>query len=125
MRCVSLDTKRSVTCVILPNDLQLLPYEDPPLAHGATHTGVGYAGPAKLPEQALLRAAADVLNGGKKVAMLVGAGRAGSHRRGDRGCGAAARGCGEGASRQSRSRLTNFRMSLARSDFSAPSQVGT
>ena len=67
-------TKRSVTCVILPNDLQLLPYEDPPLAHGATHTGVGYAGPAKLPEQALLRAAADVLNSGKKVAMLVGAG---------------------------------------------------
>ena len=67
-------TKRAVTCVILPNDLQLLPYEDPPLAHGATHTGVGYAGPAKLPEEAVLRAAADVLNTGKKVAMLVGAG---------------------------------------------------
>ena len=67
-------TKRAVTCVILPNDLQLLPYADPPLAHGATHTGVGYAGPAKLPEEALLRAAADVLNSGKKVAMLVGAG---------------------------------------------------
>ena len=67
-------TKRAVTCVILPNDLQLLPYEDPPLAHGATHTGIGYAGPAKLPDQTLLQAAADVLNGGKKVAMLVGAG---------------------------------------------------
>ncbi len=67
-------TKRTVTCVILPNDLQLLPYQDPPLVHGATHTGVGYAGPAKLPEQALLVAAADVLNSGKKVAMLVGAG---------------------------------------------------
>src|SRR5436305_11668113 len=67
-------TKRTVTCVILPNDLQQLPYEDPPLAHGATHTGVGYAGPAKLPDSALLRSAADVLNSGKKVAMLVGAG---------------------------------------------------
>ena len=67
-------TKRTVTCVILPNDLQQLPYKDPPLAHGATHTGIGYAGPAKLPEDALLRAAADVLNSGKKVAMLVGAG---------------------------------------------------
>jgi pyruvate dehydrogenase (quinone) len=66
--------KRAVTCVILPNDLQELEYEDPPLAHGATHTGVGYAGPAKLPEQSLLRSAADVLNSGKKVAMLVGAG---------------------------------------------------
>ncbi len=67
-------TKRTVTCVILPNDLQELPYEDPPVAHGATHTGTGYAGPAKLPDEAVLRAAADILNGGKKVAMLVGAG---------------------------------------------------
>ena len=67
-------TKRAVTCVILPNDLQLLPYEDPPVAHGATHTGIGYAGPAKLPEQASLLAAAEVLNSGEKVAMLVGAG---------------------------------------------------
>ena len=67
-------TKRAVTCVILPNDLQLLPYKDPPLTHGATHTGIGYAGPAKLPDRALLQAAADVLNSGKKVAMLVGAG---------------------------------------------------
>jgi pyruvate dehydrogenase (quinone) len=67
-------TKRAVTCVILPNDLQLMSYQDPPVAHGATHTGIGYAGPAKLPDEALLRAAADVLNSGTKVAMLVGAG---------------------------------------------------
>jgi pyruvate dehydrogenase (quinone) len=67
-------TKRAVTCVILPNDLQLLPYKDPPVAHGTTHTGIGYAGPAKLPDQASLHAAAEVLNSGKKVAMLVGAG---------------------------------------------------
>jgi pyruvate dehydrogenase (quinone) len=40
--------KRAVSCVILPNDLQELDYTDPPLAHGATHTGTGYAGPAKL-----------------------------------------------------------------------------
>ena len=66
--------KRAVTCVILPNDLQELDYKDPPMAHGATHTGIGYAGPAKLPDESLLRAAADVLNGGEKVAMLVGAG---------------------------------------------------
>src|SRR3954464_13038182 len=66
--------KRTVTCVILPNDLQGLDYKDPPLAHGATHTGVGYAGPAKLPDQELLQTAADVLNAGSKVAMLVGAG---------------------------------------------------
>jgi pyruvate dehydrogenase (quinone) len=66
--------KRAVSCVILPNDLQELEYVDPPLAHGATHTGIGYAGPAKLPDEAQLRAAADILNSGKKVAMLIGAG---------------------------------------------------
>ncbi len=66
--------KRAVSCVILPNDLQELEYEDPPVAHGATHTGIGYAGPAELPDETQLRAAADVLNSGKKVAMLVGAG---------------------------------------------------
>ncbi len=65
---------RSVTCVIIPNDLQLLAYKDPPLAHGTTHTGVGYAGPAEMPNEAVLRQAAAVLNAGRKVAMLVGAG---------------------------------------------------
>ncbi len=34
-------TKRAVTCVIIPNDLQELTYEDLPMVHGATHTGVG------------------------------------------------------------------------------------
>ena len=67
-------TRKTVTCVIVPNDLQELAYEDPPLVHGTTHTGVGYAGPAKLPDDALLREAAAVLNSGKKVAILAGAG---------------------------------------------------
>ncbi len=65
---------RSVTCVIIPNDLQLMAYVDPPLAHGTTHTGVGYSTLAKTPDEAALREAAAVLNAGKKVAMLVGAG---------------------------------------------------
>ncbi|WP_439409669.1 thiamine pyrophosphate-requiring protein [Bradyrhizobium sp. DASA03076] len=66
--------RRAVTCVILPKDVQELDYQDPPLAHGATHTGVGYAEPARRPDEDLVRAAAEVLNSGKKVAMLVGAG---------------------------------------------------
>ena len=66
--------KRSVTCIIVPNDLQLMPYEDPPLAHGATHTGVGFPAESKVPDMDGLRAAAEVLNKGKKVAMLIGAG---------------------------------------------------
>jgi pyruvate dehydrogenase (quinone) len=71
-------TKRTVTCVIIPNDLQELTYEDPPLVHGTTHTGVGYAGPAQLPNEDLLRQAAAVLNAGEKVAILVGAGALGA-----------------------------------------------
>ncbi|MGI4747466.1 MAG: thiamine pyrophosphate-requiring protein [Janthinobacterium lividum] len=67
-------TKRSVTCVIIPNDLQLLDYSDPPLVHGTTHTGVGYPVISKVPEMHGLKAAAAVLNSGRKVAMLVGAG---------------------------------------------------
>lgn len=66
--------KRTVTCVILPNDLQELPYSDPPMAHGATHTGIGFATPARTPEAEGLQKAAAVLNEGKKVAILVGAG---------------------------------------------------
>ena len=71
-------TRRTVTCVILPNDLQELTYEDPPVIHGTTHTGVGYAGPAQLPNDDLLQQAAAVLNAGKKVAILVGAGALGA-----------------------------------------------
>jgi pyruvate dehydrogenase (quinone) len=67
-------TKRTVTCVILPNDLQELPYEEPPMAHGSTHTGIGYAGPALTPDATTLRRAADVLNAGTKIALLIGAG---------------------------------------------------
>lgn len=70
--------RRTVTCIILPSDLQQLPYEEPPMAHGATHTGVGYAAPARLPEREALQRAADVLNAGQKVAMLVGAGALGA-----------------------------------------------
>ena len=67
-------TRRAVTCVILPNDLQLLDYEEPPMAHGSTHTGVGYASAAMTPDAGALQRAAEVLNAGEKVAIFVGAG---------------------------------------------------
>ena len=67
-------TKRSVTCIILPNDLQLMNYEEPPVAHGSTHTGVGFPTESRIPDNKGLLAAAKVLNEGRKVAMLVGAG---------------------------------------------------
>ncbi|HEY1503402.1 MAG TPA: thiamine pyrophosphate-requiring protein [Stellaceae bacterium] len=63
-----------VTALIFPNDLQELPYEDPPRAHGTLHSGIGYDAPQIVPYERELRRAADVLNAGKKVAILVGAG---------------------------------------------------
>ena len=70
--------ERRVTCVILPNDLQLMPMKQPPLAHGMTHSGVGIDLSPVTPAERELRKAADVLNSGEKVAMLVGAGALGA-----------------------------------------------
>ena len=70
--------ERRVTALILPNDLADEPYEDPPHAHGSIHSGVGWTPPRVIPRDEDLRRAAAVLNEGKKVAMLVGAGAAGA-----------------------------------------------
>ena len=66
--------ERTVTCIIIPNDLQEVAYEEPPRVHGAVFSGVGLCKPRVIPTDVDLRRAADVLNAGKKVAMLVGAG---------------------------------------------------
>ncbi|MEE1864942.1 thiamine pyrophosphate-requiring protein [Pseudomonas auratipiscis] len=66
--------ERRVTALILPNDLQDIDYEAPARAHGTAHSGVGYCKPKVLPYEADLQRAADVLNAGEKVAILVGAG---------------------------------------------------
>ncbi|MET4116485.1 pyruvate dehydrogenase (quinone) [Bradyrhizobium sp. JR1.5] len=66
--------RRTPTVIILPNDIQEEPYEDPPRAHGTLHSGVGYSAPGIKPRDADLDRAAEVLNAGKKVAMLIGAG---------------------------------------------------
>jgi len=66
--------QRAPTCVIVPNDLQELPYEKPARAHNTIHSGVGYAIPRPIPDEHELQHAADALNAGEKVAMLVGAG---------------------------------------------------
>jgi len=66
--------RRTPTVIILPNDIQEEPYEDPPRAHGTLHSGIGYSAPSIKPRDADLDRAAEVLNAGKKVAMLIGAG---------------------------------------------------
>ncbi|NIJ33373.1 thiamine pyrophosphate-requiring protein [Sphingomonas oligoaromativorans] len=70
--------ERRVTALIFPNDLQELEMEQPPRKHGAVFSGVGWSAPRVMPMDADLRRAADVLNSGKKVAMLVGAGAKGA-----------------------------------------------
>jgi pyruvate dehydrogenase (quinone) len=66
--------EHKVTAIVLPNDLQELPYEPPARKHGTLHSGVGYRTPRLVPYGDQLEQAAEVLNAGKKVAILVGAG---------------------------------------------------
>jgi pyruvate dehydrogenase (quinone) len=71
-------SKRTVTCVIFPNDLQEINYEEPRRMHGAVHTGIGYRPARILPMEEDIEEAAGILNEGEKVAMLVGAGAKGA-----------------------------------------------
>lgn len=68
-------SERTVTAVIVPNDVQESPaVPRPPHAHGTVHSSPGYQRPRVLPGDEDLDRAADVLNSGERVAMLVGQG---------------------------------------------------
>ena len=70
---------RTVTCIIVPNDIQTeKAVRTPPREHGTVHSGVGYTKPRVLPQDIDLERAAGVLNEGERVAMLVGAGALGA-----------------------------------------------
>ena len=67
--------ERTVTCLIIPNDLQEAPaVTEPEHAHNTIHSGLGHVTPRVLPADIDLRRAAAVLNEGARVAMLIGAG---------------------------------------------------
>ena len=66
--------RRAVTCLILPNDLQELDAVEPPREHAMLHTGIGFTSAVQAPRDLDLIAAAAVLNAGRKVAILAGAG---------------------------------------------------
>ncbi|WP_394850008.1 thiamine pyrophosphate-requiring protein [Pendulispora brunnea] len=69
--------ERTVTCVIVPKDIQeAAAVPVPPHEHDTVHTSVGYAPAHVMPSETELKRAADVLNAGERVAMLVGAGAA-------------------------------------------------
>jgi pyruvate dehydrogenase (quinone) len=68
---------RAVTCVIVPKDVQeKKAVSHPPRAHNMMSSSVGYSAPVIVPAQHDLQRAADILNEGKRVAMLVGQGAA-------------------------------------------------
>lgn len=67
--------ERTVTCIIVPNDVQELDaVEVPPKAHGSVHSSAGYSPPRVIPTDKDLRQAADILNSGERIAILIGAG---------------------------------------------------
>jgi pyruvate dehydrogenase (quinone) len=70
--------RNGVSVLVLPGDVQDLPYEDPPRHHGAVLSGIGYSKPRVVAYEADLQRAAEVLNAGKKVAILAGAGALGA-----------------------------------------------
>ena len=67
--------ERTVTCVIVPNDLQMEEaVPTPPHKHGTVHSSAGYTRARVVPDEDDLARAAEALNAGERVAMLVGAG---------------------------------------------------
>ena len=64
--------------LIFPKDIQDQEYEEPAVAHGFTRSGVGYRRPRVVPDDAELARAAEILNAGSRVAILIGAGAHGA-----------------------------------------------
>ncbi|MBN4665212.1 thiamine pyrophosphate-requiring protein [Pandoraea nosoerga] len=79
--------QRTVTCIIVPNDVQDLPaVAVPPRVHGSVRSGPIVGGVRRAPRHVVpsedeLDRAAEVLNAGQRVAMLVGAGALGAGAR--------------------------------------------
>ena len=66
---------RTVTCIVFPNDVQdMKAVPTPPREHGTVHSGIGRSAHAVVPPEEELRFAAEILNAGKRVAILAGAG---------------------------------------------------
>jgi pyruvate dehydrogenase (quinone) len=71
--------ERAVCTLIIPGDVQeekAVP--SPPREHGAIYSGLGYTEPRIVPPAGELDRAAEILNSGEKVAILVGQGARGA-----------------------------------------------
>jgi pyruvate dehydrogenase (quinone) len=71
-------TARGVAALIVPVDVQHEDAEEPERAHGSVFSSAGVGGPGAAPNEQELRRAAEVLNAGSRVAMLIGQGAAGA-----------------------------------------------
>jgi pyruvate dehydrogenase (quinone) len=67
-------SRRTVTAVIIPSDVQELDYSPPTHAFKMVPSSLDHTWAAPIPSDADVRRAADVLNAGEKAAMLVGQG---------------------------------------------------
>src|SRR4051812_26864717 len=67
-------TERRPAVVIVPEDVQESEYSDPPMEHGAIFTSATWSRPHMVPDDSLLRQAAQILNDGERVAILIGQG---------------------------------------------------
>jgi pyruvate dehydrogenase (quinone) len=75
---ISLD-RRCVSAIIVPNDVAEEPaVESPPRAHGSVYSAVGYRRPRIVPREEDVQHAAEILNEGEKVAILIGQGARGA-----------------------------------------------
>ncbi|MEU9266986.1 thiamine pyrophosphate-requiring protein [Streptomyces sp. NPDC048251] len=70
--------RRCPTAVIIPGDVQELAYEAPTHEFKMVPSSLGLSGGTTIPSQESLRSAADILNSGDKVAILIGQGAAGA-----------------------------------------------
>ncbi|MBW0013166.1 thiamine pyrophosphate-requiring protein [Mycobacterium sp.] len=71
-------TQRAPTALIIPADVQELPYSAPTHAFKMVPSSLGIEWPTIAPDDAAIARAAEILNEGKRVAMLVGAGAHGA-----------------------------------------------
>ncbi|NKS62531.1 thiamine pyrophosphate-requiring protein [Rhodococcus hoagii] len=71
-------SQRAPTALIIPADVQELPYSPPTHAFKMVPSSLGFDLPQIAPDDDAVRRAADVLNAGSKVAMLVGTGARGA-----------------------------------------------
>jgi len=72
-------SERQVCTVIIPNDVQQMPAQTPPRKHGHVLSGAGFIVPRPYAREQELAQAAEILNAGRKVAILAGAGALGAH----------------------------------------------